>query len=202
MAVYLIDFENVKQDGLNGIEQLEKNDKVIIFYSDNADKISFDVHINITKSSANITFRKVNVGSKNALDFQLSSYLGYLIAKKKDDKFYIVTRDNGFYVLNDFWADADIKFIESLNLNTIAETEDINSKLRGIVSDSDILWIKEVILKSDTLIEINNNLCQKYKSDIGGKIYRIIKPDIPKLQNNNQNENNNSGGSGKILKIQ
>ena len=33
MSYYLVDFENVKKDGLDGIHKLVKEDKVCIFYS-------------------------------------------------------------------------------------------------------------------------------------------------------------------------
>ena len=37
MTTYLVDYENVKGDGLNGINNLTDKDKVHIFYSENAD---------------------------------------------------------------------------------------------------------------------------------------------------------------------
>ena len=40
---------------------------------------------------------------KNALDFQLSTYLGYLIHEAKDSYFYIISKDNGFKHVVDFW---------------------------------------------------------------------------------------------------
>ena len=43
MKYYLIDYENVKTEGLLGIEELLSTDTVHIFYSDNADKLTFDV---------------------------------------------------------------------------------------------------------------------------------------------------------------
>ena len=44
MAYYLIDFENVKSRGMEGVELLAKEDTVCIFYSDNADSMTFDLH--------------------------------------------------------------------------------------------------------------------------------------------------------------
>ena len=40
MTYYLIDYENTGENGLDGIIELSNDDKVIIFYSDNADKMS------------------------------------------------------------------------------------------------------------------------------------------------------------------
>ena len=36
MAYYLVDYENVKADGMYGVDQLGKKDCVCIFYSENA----------------------------------------------------------------------------------------------------------------------------------------------------------------------
>ena len=41
---YLVDYENVHKAGLNGIEELKSTDTVIIFYSANADSLSFELH--------------------------------------------------------------------------------------------------------------------------------------------------------------
>ncbi len=37
MSYYLVDFENVKKDGLDGIHKLGKEDKVCIFYKKTLD---------------------------------------------------------------------------------------------------------------------------------------------------------------------
>ena len=77
--IYLIDFENVHSDGLKGIEQLGKKDKCYIFYSEHAGVLTFNMHKRITESKADIFYVEAQVGMKNALDFQLVSYLGYMI---------------------------------------------------------------------------------------------------------------------------
>lgn len=103
MKAYLIDFENVKSKGLTGIEQLSPDDKVIIFYSENSDTISFEMHRKVMTSTADIEYLKVRVGGKNALDFQLSTLLGYLLAKELYTHIFIISGDKGFDKLHDFW---------------------------------------------------------------------------------------------------
>ena len=44
MIIYLVDFENVKSKGLQGIDNLTETDTVIIFYSENSDTINFEMH--------------------------------------------------------------------------------------------------------------------------------------------------------------
>ena len=54
MRTYLVDFENVKSKGLVGIDRLEEDDNVIIFYSENSDTISFEMHCLVMKAKANV----------------------------------------------------------------------------------------------------------------------------------------------------
>ena len=103
MATYLIDYENVKSEGIKGIAQLSEEDRVVIFYSHNTDTITFEAMDMIFNSKAQVSKYKILCGGKNALDFQLSTYLGYLIHEAKDSYFYIISKDNGFKHVVDFW---------------------------------------------------------------------------------------------------
>ena len=77
MIYYLIDFENVKN--IQGINDLDNNNTVIFFYSKNSNTLNFSLHREINDSQANFKYIEIANTGKNALDFQLSSYLGYLI---------------------------------------------------------------------------------------------------------------------------
>ena len=103
MATYFIDYENTHS--LNGINELTKEDSVIIFYSDNANSLSFDIHQEILKCEAYIEYKLVKVGTPNALDFQLSTYLGYLIKEKEisSEPIFIISKDKGFSAVSHFW---------------------------------------------------------------------------------------------------
>ena len=107
MAYYLIDFENVKSRGMEGVELLTEEDTVCIFYSDNADSMTFDLHRKLNETKADIIYHKVAVGTKNALDFQLATYLGYLVCEQQREgihpNYFIVTKDNGFTSLMVYW---------------------------------------------------------------------------------------------------
>lgn len=109
MAVYLIDYENVNTDGLNGISRLSAEDTVIIFYSENADRMTFGLHRRLNESKATIDIRKVDVGGSNALDFQLGTYLGYLIALNREEQYCIVSNDRGYNHVANFWSKQKVK---------------------------------------------------------------------------------------------
>lgn len=105
MTVYLVDFENVRSEGLKGVEQLTSEDKVVIFYSKNADAITFDVHTLLSKSSAEIETYRILRGGHNSLDFQLATYLGYLVMENSYKEIVIISRDKGFLCVTNFWEE-------------------------------------------------------------------------------------------------
>ena len=109
MNYFLVDFENVKTNGVKYLENITEIDYVIIFYSEKCKGITLDVIENITKNNAKLRCYKTKTGTKNALDFQLSSYLGYLIGKgEEDDKYYIVSNDRGYDCLCDYWKEQNM----------------------------------------------------------------------------------------------
>ncbi len=105
MSVFLIDYENVRTPAFNGLEDLNENDRVIIFYTNNSDNLTFSLMQRLTESRASIEYKRVSCGGKNSLDFQLCSYLGYLIGKSSDTKFCIVSRDKGFFTMLSLWGE-------------------------------------------------------------------------------------------------
>ncbi|MBD4634368.1 hypothetical protein GUG51_27715, partial [Xanthomonas citri pv. citri] len=64
-----------------------------------------------------ILFQEVEVGTKNALDFQLATYLGYMIAKDKEQEYFLVTKDNGFNILCSYWSKQDVKITMVMDLS-------------------------------------------------------------------------------------
>ena len=96
MRLFLIDYENVNSAGLHGIGQAEPNDRVILFHSHAANTISFELFDEL--KSAPVVPERVCISrtGKNALDFQLVTFLGFLIAKEPKSEFYIISRDSGF----------------------------------------------------------------------------------------------------------
>ncbi len=196
MDYYLVDYENVRRTGFHGIEELSEKDHVIVFYSEFADSISIDLHLKINESPAKFEFHRVMVGSKNALDFQLCSHLGYLAALtlrwKREASFYIVSNDSGYGVLIDYWKDFDVSVYHVANLSkepvnqdcTLAGNEDSAYLARAVLEIVQDKTVASEILKfagsakdSNTL---NVFLTRMYNSEMSkaGEIYRTIKKTI------------------------
>ena len=185
MSYYLVDFENVKKDGLDGIHKLGKEDKVCIFYSKNADSITFDQHRRITESQATIEFCKVDVGSKNALDFQLATQLGYLIANQAANMYYIVSKDKGFEILSGYWKSRGVSVTLIADITGRShdhETQELREKRQAVIKEDEEVTVEEIlkiVQQYKTKQGIMNALMKKYPSadnKKSSKIYKTIKP--------------------------
>lgn len=96
MKYFFIDLENVRNEGLEGVMLLGEEDRVFIFYSDNAYTLSIPTYESINNSKAASKYIKTNYIGKNAMDFQIVSLFGAMIERQKSGEFYIVSHDNGF----------------------------------------------------------------------------------------------------------
>ena len=146
MAIYFIDYENVRVDGLKGVARLNEDDSVCIFYSEKANTLTFGLHKRLIESKANIEYIKVSVGTPNSLDFQLTSILGYKIAKEENQEYVIVSKDKGFDSTVEFWTKKKIQ---------ISRVEDITTDVQNSKNE----FIKEI----SNLIGSEN---EKYISNI------------------------------------
>lgn len=137
MSTYLVDFENVGVGGMDGVEKLSDRDRVVIFYGKQAAAVPFERHIEIASSRAEVRYIKVDKTGKNFLDFQLSSYCGYLIGSTSEKEFIIVSRDNGFGSMEDFWHGKEMsgKKISMKRRPAIAASGEELESVREIIVD-------------------------------------------------------------------
>ena len=179
---YLVDYENVKSHGFTGIQSLKGKNFIYIFYSKNAlGNFTFDFIKTLNEANAKIFFRKVEVGEKNALDFQLSSFLGELITENdgKPCNYYIISYDKGFNSLIPFWAERNIKIEIIADFAGNASINELRQKISELLTSDDesISDIAEILSSFKTKMEINNALNKKFKDAAkAGEIYRKIKP--------------------------
>ena len=195
MAYYLIDFENVKN--VQGVNALSKDDKVVFFYSKNANSLNFSLHVEISKSQASFEYFEIVNCGKNALDFQLSTYLGNLIAKYPQEKIYIVSKDTGFDNVIAFCSKY-LSYSKVARIENFVNVKPNQKAIKEATSDTDSLSMVEILtLKSadldinhDEIIKIseifdqyktrqaiNGNMVKFFKnSEKVGKINRVIKP--------------------------
>ncbi len=128
MNIYFIDYENTKLHGLYGIEKLGRFDKVVIFYSENAQSITIDCMKSINNTKAKVMLEQAEIGRHDFLDFQLSSYLGYMAHKHPFANFFIVSADKGYECLESFWKNKGIKVTLIPNIANEEEKPTLDSK--------------------------------------------------------------------------
>lgn len=102
MAVFLIDYENiVSQSGMKGIQNLCRQDKLIMFYSDSCPNIRKDEMEIIINSECDFKVYKLARTGKNALDFYIAVETGALI-EQGERQIAIVSNDKGFMAVLDY----------------------------------------------------------------------------------------------------
>lgn len=180
MAIYLIDFENVHSDGLKGIEKLERSDECYIFYSEHAGVLTFNMHKKITESRAKMYYVEAQVGMKNALDFQLVSYLGYMLREKPEATYCLISNDKAFELVSKFWQDKGVNVTSAVSLDkaaNAAQYSKISAELEKLLADrSEREFVEKCINELSTKSGINNRIVKKYGTTRAGEIYKLIKP--------------------------
>ena len=132
MTYYLLDTENLKYNWMPLIEPKER-DKIIFFYTQKCGAIPKNKVESITKKlkgNCNSLKTKIQtfdelssvvhnnkvffdtvkcITGKNALDFQLVSYLGMLIYENSNANFVIISNDNGYKPVISMWSNKGVK---------------------------------------------------------------------------------------------
>lgn len=138
---YLIDFENVHNDGISNIESMTKSDHVHIFSTQNATNIRQDIFwLNGDIKSHLVPVRK------QSLDMHLVSYLGHLLGVYgKECSYVIVSKDKDYDNIIKFWKEEGYPNISrkeklpgnapaqkkatSTTTQTSSNTQTVNSKI-------------------------------------------------------------------------
>ena len=160
---YLIDFENVANNGFDGLPELRPTDELLIFYSEQHSTISIPVHQALEKSQVKKTYMPIKSGGKNALDFQLVTWLGFEISQNDKEHFVIISKDTGFDVVVDFWKKRGINVSRNRSLQG---TKAFITKVKKSKSKDS----KEVKEKDAKEKESNESKTRKKNSDKAAKV--------------------------------
>lgn len=199
---YLVDTENVGIIWKHLLEEISSNDKIILFYTEKTPNLSYLDLAYLQNRCDKFTLEKCYVG-KNALDFQLVSYMGYHMKSSPKTHFCIVSNDSGYDAVIQYWADKDrtitrmttkdivalstTPLITEPNKNNqqkeIAEKEPkketrLEKELRDSFSKDEI---QELLMMLDKysikeLQPIHREIQKKYGQVEGNVLYHLIKP--------------------------
>ncbi len=106
-TVYLIDTENVRTVWTLLLDRMTENDKIYVFYTMNSGNVSYEDLNGVISSGKNVELIQCHTG-KNGLDFQLVSYLGYLIKSNENADYCIISDDSGYDAVLKFWEGRDV----------------------------------------------------------------------------------------------
>lgn len=189
MSVYIIDYENVKTDGFDGVEKLLDDDVVIVFYSVSTPTISIKSAEKVLKTRAKFVFKEANVIIEgmdkvfhDALDAQLDTYAGYLIGKHQDreTQYYIISKDRGFDFVCKFWENRGFKMSKISRIsdgNVNERIEEISERVKKELNDEQIAaFVTKAIINKSTKGDIHQSVVDKYGQEEGNEIYKKIKP--------------------------
>ena len=123
LKTYLVDSENVGESWIDLLNSNNEEGRFLIFYTRNSPRIDYEHLISLINASNALEFIPCYEGS-NALDFQLVSYLGYLLCSEQETEMIIVSNDTGFDAVVKFWSERgrDVKRLAT-NLIELKEPE-------------------------------------------------------------------------------
>lgn len=145
--VYLIDYENLAQNIqyfiTDGIPV--KGDEVIVFFSKSNERFPVSVIVQAQEAGISMNFIEAYNGHKNALDFQLSSYLGFLISKYPEKIYHIMSKDKGYDSMIFFWKKQGIN-IDRLDsfMNSVHAVEEQAKQAKQEVKNDNTVDNKNV----------------------------------------------------------
>jgi len=104
----MVDTENVSSSWHMMLADMTKNDVLYLFYTENSPVIGYSDFKEIMESEVQPEMISCHTG-KNGLDFQLVSYMGFLIKSAPKSEYIIISNDNGFDSVIHFWKDQGYK---------------------------------------------------------------------------------------------
>ena len=104
---YLIDTENIGSAWTEVLPLMGRNDEILLFYTVNSPGILYRDLQQIMNHLSQMELIPCNTG-RNGLDFQLSSYLGYLLRSSTKTQYVILSKDTGYDPLIQFWKEKGV----------------------------------------------------------------------------------------------
>lgn len=192
--IFLIDTENVNTTWKWLLTSITKLDNIILFYTENSPGIPYSDLKDILNAQKTIEMISCFTG-KNGLDFQLVSYLGFLIKTAPKTEYIIVSNDSGYEAVIKFWKESGIK----VSRLTVPQ---ITKKVQNQLEPENLQRVKTIFHESlneipeideQFLIEIFTNtsikklqliygqLVKKYGQEKGRTVYQSLKQQLPEI---------------------
>lgn len=164
--LFVIDTENTNNYSFINNFKVNENDNIVLFFSNNSKSITIQTFDEILKCGAKILTQNVNVGGKNALDFQLVAFITEKTIRGNFSEIHVISNDTGFnyaidYINNCYEGNVNLEIIQNINKNTSKEkknnkTVKINKESEEKKAFEEVASEKEENSENNNLIFINN----------------------------------------------
>ena len=188
--IYLVDTENVGTAWKDLLPEKGSKDLIILFYTENSPGISYYDLDKIRQYPSSFEMIECTPG-KNGLDFQLVSYLGYLIKSAPKTDYVIVTNDTGYDAAVKFWNQREMSVVRKTKSELTTQKQKENSEeevkemLKGLLPEgySDEAGVEGVyrLLCDYSLKQLQAlymAFLKEYGQENGSGIYKQLKPQI------------------------
>jgi hypothetical protein len=192
----LIDFENVHAAAIANPALCVEGDVVCIYYGASSQDLPLETIHTFFQKRVGLETMPVNTGTKNALDFQLATHLGWLIGSGEHSgaSYRIVSNDTGFDCVVAYWKEKgmDIARIPDLSgkeKSPAKAKQQPKKTSKGIISTTKaemLMYLEpdeyeDEVLKIfngyKTRTSINNYLAKHFRdSQKASAIYKKLKP--------------------------
>lgn len=181
---FLIDFENVHNTGLEGLEYLTKDDTVNIFYSTVCEKIKRCRLAQILDSGCNWEINKLAHTGKNALDFYIATSIGEIFASEPNACVGIVSNDKGFRAVKDYWKvrlAPQNRLVQGNNVSIcMSNGYDLSGRSEMVKEDIDVVSIEDEYAKFLERKRVENTINDCFV----GTVHERLIPEIMKIISN------------------
>lgn len=131
MKSYFVDVENVATLGFIDLHNLSKSTTVYYFVSDKCYRPSYTEIESLIKAKCKVEFIHSVLQGANALDFQLSTYIGNLIGRRGESskhEYIIVSGDKGYDAIVKYWQQFDVNISRIESIQPVVEKEGADIK--------------------------------------------------------------------------
>ena len=164
--LFVVDTENTNNYSFINNFKVNENNNIVLFFSNNSKSITIQTFDEILKCGAKILTENVNVGGKNALDFQLVAFITEKTIRGNFSEIHVISNDTGFnyaidYINSYYEGNVNLEIIQNINKNTSKgkknnKTVKINKESEEKKAFEEVASEKEENSENNNLIFINN----------------------------------------------
>lgn len=202
--IYLLDTENLGSGFVKKLCSLSEDDLVVAIYTEHSARFTYGQLQYFIDCKAKFHIEEVKVGTANALDFQISTLLGFLIHKVDvegvDTEFIILSHDMGYCGVVQYWRNRGKKVsikgdidAEEINVEEVLSSLTYAQRIKALKGQKDKLAqsvsnIPEVGTNTDRHVNLQKAVISATNSAIDKFNKRLEKTESIKAETDKKTE--------------